>query len=286
MNLSNLKNEFPFQWRVQSYSGYKPQAICVPYCDARDVQDILDEVCGPDKWQDEYYEADGNLYCKIGIMVGAEWVWKSDCGINTSKYDAEIAAKGSASDAFKRAAVKWGVGRFLYSMRTYSLKANKKKEKEDKKNHLWCLDDKGNKLPDWQITAYINSKRGTTKAAPAADPDAKGDEAAQEIGKLESWLSKYDDKRVLTALKWLGFERTATEFRRDGVADVPRVKFGDLCTLVRLTGYDHEIFDMCLDGFGYEPIDKGGIAKMLKEGKGDKVLDECEKIRKQADESK
>lgn len=73
--------------------------------------DILDETVGPENWQKEYYEVKGNVYCRVGINTESGWAWKADCGIE-SNVDAQ---KGEASDAFKRAAVNWGIGRELYS---------------------------------------------------------------------------------------------------------------------------------------------------------------------------
>jgi hypothetical protein len=119
MKLEDLKKEIPFKWRVQSANQYG--ASCVAYIDARDVQDILDEVCGAENWQCKYSEHKGNLFCEIGVnthdivmepgKIISNWVWKSDCGTESNVEK----QKGEASDAFKRAAVMWGVGRFLYS---------------------------------------------------------------------------------------------------------------------------------------------------------------------------
>ena len=78
MNLEELKKEIPFKWRVQSSNQYG--ASCVAYIDARDVQDVLDEVCGADKWQCKYSEHKGNLFCSIAILdKHGSWVWKEDC---------------------------------------------------------------------------------------------------------------------------------------------------------------------------------------------------------------
>lgn len=112
MKLEDLKKEIPFKWRVQSSNQYG--ASCVAYIDARDVQDLLDEVCGPAFWQCKYSEHKGNLFCSIGIDVdkdGTYWTWKEDCGTESNVEK----QKGEASDAFKRAGVMWGIGRFLYS---------------------------------------------------------------------------------------------------------------------------------------------------------------------------
>jgi hypothetical protein len=274
MNLQDLKNEFPFKWRVSNTNKHSKKCQAVAYCDSRQVQDVLDEVCGSQNWQDKYYDVDGTTFCSIGIKVGDEWIWKSDCG-SVSKIEAE---KGESSDAFKRAAVKWGVGRFLYTTRGYSLPAM---EITRGGKAVWVPSDgKGNEIAPWNVTKYINAQRGTTKSFPAADPTAKSDEAAGELSKVETWLEKYDTGRVLTALKWLGFPKTITEYRASGVADVPRVKYSSLCVLVKMSA-DEEVLDMCLEGFGYKSIENGGIAEMFKAEKSDKVFDEFLKIKKQ-----
>ncbi len=123
MNLENLKNEIAFKWRVQSANQWG--ASCVAYIDARQVQDLLDEVCGAENWQCKYSEHKGNLFCSIGILASNEWVWKSDCGTESNVEK----QKGEASDAFKRAAVMWGVGRFLYSKTIVKLPVKEKNGK-------------------------------------------------------------------------------------------------------------------------------------------------------------
>jgi len=127
MNLENLKKEIPFKWRVQSANQYG--ASCVAYVDARDVQDLLDEVVGQENWQCKYEEHKNNMFCSIGINIGGHeiplWVYKSDCGTE-SQVEKQ---KGEASDAFKRAAVMWGVGRFLYSKTIVKLPVKEKNGK-------------------------------------------------------------------------------------------------------------------------------------------------------------
>jgi len=132
MNLQDLKKEIPFKWRVQSANQHG--ATCVAYIDSRQVQDLLDEVCGAENWQCKFEEHKGNLFCSIGINTksifdGGElkeyWVWKSDCGTE-SNMEKE---KGEASDAFKRSAVMWGIGRFLYSKKIVKLPVKEKNGK-------------------------------------------------------------------------------------------------------------------------------------------------------------
>ena len=122
MNLDDLKKEIPFKWRVQSANQYG--ASCVAYIDSRQVQDLLDEVVGAGNWQCKFEEHKNNMFCSIGILQkdADVWVWKSDCGTE-SQVEKQ---KGEASDAFKRAAVMWGVGRFLYSKTIVKLPVKEK----------------------------------------------------------------------------------------------------------------------------------------------------------------
>lgn len=80
------------------------------YKTARCDMQLLDESVGPEKWQCRYESIDGKLFCSIGVYCG-EWVWKSDTGTESNME----AQKGEASDAFKRAGFKWGIGRELYT---------------------------------------------------------------------------------------------------------------------------------------------------------------------------
>lgn len=85
------------------------------YKTARVDMDILDETFGANNWQSDYKEIKGNLYAGIAIKVDNEWLWKWDCGIESRPDGDGNERKGEASDAFKRAAFKCGIGRELYT---------------------------------------------------------------------------------------------------------------------------------------------------------------------------
>jgi len=115
MDFDKLRAPFPperVSWRVGSTTADKKKGLALAYIDARDVMQRLDEVCGPAGWQNTYPHANGKTVCAIGIKVGDEWIWKSN-GAGDSDVEAE---KGALSDAFKRAAVQWGIGRYLYDV--------------------------------------------------------------------------------------------------------------------------------------------------------------------------
>lgn len=113
--LAKLKEPFPperISWRVGSTAQNKDKGMALAYIDSRDVQDRLDQVCGA-YWQCRYPHAGQKTVCEIGIWSDEkEWLWRSD-GAGDSDVEAE---KGALSDAFKRAAVKWGIGRYLYDL--------------------------------------------------------------------------------------------------------------------------------------------------------------------------
>ena len=115
IDFMKLREPFPperISWRVGSTNKDKTKGMALAFIDARDVQDRLDEVCGPDNWQNRYSHASEKTICEIGLKIDGEWVWKSD-GSGDTDFEAE---KGSLSGAFKRAAVKWGIGRYLYDV--------------------------------------------------------------------------------------------------------------------------------------------------------------------------
>lgn len=152
MNLKELQKEIPYKWRIQSYSQNKPFASCVAYIDARDVMDLLDEVAQPENWQNDYKMVGDRFMAGIAIKIEGEWVWKWDTG-SESNTEAD---KGQVSDSFKRAAVKWGIGRFLYSKGVTYVKTNEILKKEGGRpiNYPYVIDETGKRVHD--LSTYIN----------------------------------------------------------------------------------------------------------------------------------
>jgi hypothetical protein len=103
---------------------FKPQhvtgnrALVVPFVDARVIQDRLDEVLGVMGWQDRYKcLPEGSVVCRLRIRLGAEWITKEDVGGQSEQPDEGDRRKAAFSDALKRAAVKFGIGRYLYRLK-------------------------------------------------------------------------------------------------------------------------------------------------------------------------
>jgi hypothetical protein len=103
------------KWKPAVVQGNR--ALALAYIDARVVQDRLDEVLGVENWQDDYEVlADNSVVCNLRLRLGEEWLTKVDVGSPSEQPDGGDRMKAAFSDALKRAAVKFGVGRYLYRL--------------------------------------------------------------------------------------------------------------------------------------------------------------------------
>jgi len=105
------------EWRVGVTTADKKSGIALPYVKNRAIMNRLDEVAGCFGWRNEFqmWRGDSQL-CGISLRcpVTNEWITKWD---GASDSDIE-STKGGLSDSMKRAAVQWGIGRYLYKMPT------------------------------------------------------------------------------------------------------------------------------------------------------------------------
>jgi len=83
------------------------------YKDARCDMTILDEIYGSLNWKREHTRDNHNCIVSVWNSDIQQWISKEDTGIESSS--PESAAKGLASDSFKRACVNFGIGRELYT---------------------------------------------------------------------------------------------------------------------------------------------------------------------------
>lgn len=124
MNLKDLAKPFKeseIEWRI-GRAGKKGNgqiwAMCLAYVQARAIMDRLDDVCGPQNWKVSYrfistaQSPTPGVIAEIQIKIGDEWISKEDGAEQT---DIE-SFKGGLSSALKRAAVPWGIGRYLYGL--------------------------------------------------------------------------------------------------------------------------------------------------------------------------
>jgi hypothetical protein len=120
MDLNKFDEPFSpedIEWRIQQ-SGKtrdgKVWAMVLAYVTNRAIMKRLDDVCGKAGWRNEYRDIpnNGGVECGISIKIDSEWVTKWDAAENTQVE----AVKGGRSGAMKRAAVQWGIGRYLYNL--------------------------------------------------------------------------------------------------------------------------------------------------------------------------
>lgn len=172
-----LREPFPPQrisWRVArvvNEDGDKGKAQVLAYVDARDVMDRLDYICGVAGWQCRYSHTQTKTVCDIGIKIGGEWIWKSD-GAGDTDVEAE---KGALSDAFKRAAVRWGVARYLYELGNSYAEVTKK-------GKTWFITPEAMKVLEKQLP-----RGGTLKI----------EDARPLFSQLETQMKKITDATML-----------------------------------------------------------------------------------------
>lgn len=198
MNIADLRKPFPpavVSWRPGSTNKEKTKAMALAYIDARDVQDRFDEVCGAANWQCKFPLSDGKrIICEISIRIDGEWITKAD-GAGDTDIEGE---KGAISDAFKRAAVKWGVGRYLYDLPSPWVEIDQFKRIKDsehaKLRSLLTKDARENAAPDKPAT---NDKPPASDKTPlwerssfalnvSGDQDKWADTFCSAIGKAPS----------------------------------------------------------------------------------------------------
>ena len=172
------------KWKPQSVKGTR--ALALAYLDARAVQDRLDEVLGVEGWQDEYQTlAEGSVVCKLQCLLGDRWVTKMDVGSLSEQPDGGDRVKAAFSDALKRAAVKFGIGRYLYR-----LPAQWADYDPVKKQFV--------RTPDLPAFAQPKGSKPAHKpklaAVPAADKAEKPHGLPADGDELHRRLREYDDK--------------------------------------------------------------------------------------------
>jgi hypothetical protein len=100
----------PEEVKVRSQAGRN-----LPYITARTIMNRLDDVVGPSNWWDDYQPLEHSVICRLTVRLpDGTTLTKCDAGGYAGMADPGDDDKSGFADAFKRAAVKFGVGRYLY----------------------------------------------------------------------------------------------------------------------------------------------------------------------------
>ena len=207
-----LRMPFPYEdieWRVQQ-SGMsrknEPWAMVLAYVTNRAIMHRLDDVFGCFRWKNEYKEApQGGVLCGISVYNESlkDWITKWDGASNT---DIE-AIKGGLSNAMKRAAVQWGIGRYLYNLETNFVNVHedvysgKYRIKIKERQYSWNPPS----LPEWALPkgskakAVVSTpkKKKTPPAVNKAVKNGDGDANQPEY-------PKYSNADLIVAIEKLG----------------------------------------------------------------------------------
>jgi hypothetical protein len=216
MNIfEQLKRPFPedkIHWRVGNTNakklGCKPweatEGSALAYVDARDVMQRLDEVMGPAGWQCRYPLSDsGLLICEVGLNVAQiitakatpigeltdtllkvedNWIWKAN-GAGDTQVEAE---KGKCSDAFKRAAVLWGIGRYLYYLPFSWVDLQNGRLKYNPPLPKWATQN------GWDMLTQAKAAREAGHPKMVADREPQEPATKEQIAALKEWQEKFE----------------------------------------------------------------------------------------------
>jgi hypothetical protein len=160
------------EWRI-GQAGEGKQGIwakVLAYITNRAIMDRLDDVLGPENWRNEFQFVQGGTMCGLSIRIGGEWITKWD-GSDPSDIEA---FKGVISGAMKRAAVQFGIGRYLYDL-----------------GDSWAVvSDSGAHYANCKIKKdgaekWVNFKWDHPKLPAWALPSGTGESPAQTVAKIE-----------------------------------------------------------------------------------------------------
>ena len=100
----------PSELKLRSQAGRQ-----MPYVTARTIMNRFDEVLGPENWWDDFVPLEHSVICRLTIRLpDGTILTKCDAGGYAGLADPGDDDKSGFADAFKRTAVKFGVGRYLY----------------------------------------------------------------------------------------------------------------------------------------------------------------------------
>lgn len=114
--LSEHFEDHEIEWRVGSTNKDKTKGMLFAYVTNRAIMNRLDDVVGVENWKQTYREIHNGIVCTLSVRFSesGEWISKED-GADLTSIEA---TKGGLSDAMKRAAVQFGIGRYLYDAET------------------------------------------------------------------------------------------------------------------------------------------------------------------------
>jgi len=209
-------DEKELRFRAGSIRRDKTKCMVFAYIDARAVMDRLDDTVGVANWQTQYTPSPNGVFCELIIKIEGDWIAKSDIGV-PSDFEA---GKGAVSDSLKRAAVQWGIGRYLYRFPTQ-----------------WTEFDGRNISGSINVPAFAttNNKAYTIPGKPKKKPEQKKPTTQQrkkKVQKKEKVIKKVTNE-ISAKLKTAGKYTVPDNLPLKGTALSELVKTEDGMTMLK-----------------------------------------------------
>lgn len=226
------------RWRVGSTNKAKTRGMVLAYIDSRDVQDRLDQVVHPQNWRAHIEHQGPVAVCTLEIWCPDRSIWiaKSD-GAGATAFEGD---KGRISDAFKRSAVHWGVGRYLYGLDSPWV------DVEQRGKTAYMKPGEQQKLTRHleKVTAqlirdgYAPAPEGAAENAPEeeiSEPEDAGDQSEPKVALPPNPVSTDEAKRLLAAARDVG--KTVGEHGLTVMRQVLKTLELPLCEKQTVTAY-------------------------------------------------
>jgi hypothetical protein len=173
----------PHEVKIRQASGGRQLA----YITARTAMNRLDNVLGPENWWDDYVPSANSVQCRLTIRLpDGNTVTKCDAGGYAGMADQGDDDKSGFSDAFKRAAAKFGVARYLYRDGVPSFAAHAPTEQPTTAE---VVEPDHNPSPGQSQRAAVTAERPTSTNAPRSGRAlfawVKDQEQRHEVGLLK-----------------------------------------------------------------------------------------------------
>jgi len=183
----------PQGWGKQNSGEYWVKVLA--YVTNRAIMNRLDEVVGPDRWENKFRDwHNGAQLCCISISFDERVPNRENTTVWVSKWDGAEQThiegiKGGLSDSMKRAAVQWGIGRYLYKLDSnFATTSTDRKPKEQGWNYFSADGDKGKgcKEGEWHTFYWLPPELPAWALPEGKSESATTHETAKTNGTIES----------------------------------------------------------------------------------------------------
>jgi hypothetical protein len=215
-----LREPFPpqdIQWRIGQKSKDGKKAMVLPYVTNRAIMERLDQVVGVGNWYPEFRPVDAGgehgMICRLTIVIntGDDLGWRAltrEDGASNTKIEP---IKGGISDSMKRAAVQFGIGRYLYNLKESWVVLGDYNRFDPPNLPIWALpkDFSGTQVQSSDVELFDSRETSTTVSTPTFTKGKYANKAIAEVSDLNylRWVveqSSFDENTKKACQERLG----------------------------------------------------------------------------------